>query len=396
MANTDGFTVPGYQIEKKLGSGGMSDVYLVRDNLNRLYALKALAPSLQQDSGFRQRFRSEAQIMASLTHPNIVQLHSYIEDEPRYCLAMEYMSGGSLKDMLRGTGPIIESRALAYLKQIASGMAYAHAKGVIHRDIKPANILVGGDGSMKITDFGIARISDSEGFTRTGTRMGTVVYMSPEQIADSKHVSPASDVFSLGVTFWEMLTGKSPYDENTESEFKIQEKIVYHDLPDPREVYPHISEHTIQILRGMTQRDVNKRLSIDAVLQMLEGKETVGEIVREAYVEPPAQTQEEPTELEPQVKDNPISALWYIPLIFIAPIFELDSISRINASRLFDRGIPIFFRHTYLGLVLAAVALFLYAFKKTALNRSKVLNIMNYMLGIKLIAWAFIVFVFIP
>lgn len=277
MANTDGFKAPGYQTERMIGAGGMSEVYLVRDNLDRLFALKALSQSLQQDSGFRQRFRSEARIMASLTHPNIVQLHSYIEDEPRYCLVMEFMSGGSLKDMLRSTGPIIESRALAFLKQIASGMAYAHAKGIIHRDIKPANILIGADGSMKITDFGIARISDSEGYTKTGARMGTVVYMSPEQIADSKHVSPASDVFSLGVTFWEMLTGKVPYNESTESEFKILEKIVYQDLPDPREVYPHISDRTINILRGMTQRDVNQRLSIDQVLAMLDGKETVVE-----------------------------------------------------------------------------------------------------------------------
>lgn len=392
MANTDGFTVPGYQIEKKLGSGGMSDVYLVRDNLNRLYALKALAPSLQQDTGFRQRFRSEAQIMASLTHPNIVQLHSYIEDEPRYCLAMEYMSGGSLKDMLRGTGPIIESRALAYLKQIVSGMAYAHAKGVIHRDIKPANILVGGDGSMKITDFGIARISDSEGFTRTGTRMGTVVYMSPEQIADSKHVSPASDVFSLGVTFWEMLTGKTPYDENTESEFKILEKIVYQDLPDPREVYPHISEHTIQILRGMTQRDVNKRLSIDAVLQMLEGKETVTAPAPQAYIRPTVVKPEAETAVEAVEEEKPISAWWYFPLVFITPVFELLAIIIIDAHRLVS-GIPTYIQVSYWGLVFATLTAFAYSLISPS-ARSKMFKLTNYLLGLKVVVWALIVVLF--
>ena len=270
MANTDTFMVPGYRTERRIGAGGMSEVYLVRDNLERLYALKALAPSLQQDPGFRKRFRSEAQIMASLTHPNIVQLHSYIEDEPRYCLVMEYMSGGSLKDILRSTGPIIESRALGYLKQIASGMAYAHAKGIIHRDIKPANILVSGDGTMKITDFGIARISDSEGYTKTGTPMGTVVYMSPEQIADSKHVTTSTDVFSLGVTFWEMLTGIAPYNIRKDNEFQIFENIVHRDLPDPRKYNHNISNTTLRLLKRMTQRDIGKRITIIEVVNALE------------------------------------------------------------------------------------------------------------------------------
>ncbi|MCB5252270.1 MAG: serine/threonine protein kinase, partial [Candidatus Cloacimonetes bacterium] len=212
-----GDSIGSFKVVRLIGEGGMSEVYLVQDNLDRQFALKTLSANLSRDSNFRERFKQEAKIMSTLYHSNIVQLHSYFEEDDRFCLVMEYVEGGSLKDLIRKIGPIPEERALKIFSQVAGALSYAHEKGVIHRDIKPSNIMIGKDDEVKVMDFGIARMAESPGLTRTGTQMGTLIYMSPEQIRDSKHIDSKSDVYSLGVTLYEMLTGKSPYDETTES-----------------------------------------------------------------------------------------------------------------------------------------------------------------------------------
>ncbi|MDD3301092.1 MAG: bifunctional serine/threonine-protein kinase/formylglycine-generating enzyme family protein, partial [Bacteroidales bacterium] len=176
------------------------------------------------------------------------------------------VEGGSLKDLIRKIGPIPEERALKIFSQVAGALSYAHEKGVIHRDIKPSNIMIGKDDEVKVMDFGIARMAESPGLTRTGTQMGTLIYMSPEQIRDSKHIDSKSDVYSLGVTLYEMLTGKSPYDETTESDFDIREKIVYKDLPDPSLSYPYISDPTLKLFRSLTQKDKESRPDTNRLL----------------------------------------------------------------------------------------------------------------------------------
>ncbi|MCB5224614.1 MAG: bifunctional serine/threonine-protein kinase/formylglycine-generating enzyme family protein, partial [Candidatus Cloacimonadaceae bacterium] len=266
MELTAGTKLGIFTIVKQIGAGGMSEVYLVKDNLGRPFALKTMSRRLSFDPSFRQRFEQEAKIMATLNHPNIVQMHSYFEAEGRFCLAMEYVEGGSLKDLSRKIGPIPEKRALNILKQIAEALSYAHGKGIIHRDIKPSNILLDADDNVKVMDFGIARMAEGPGLTMTGTQMGTLVYMSPEQIRDSKHVDEKSDIYSLGVTLYEMLTGMPPYDEQNSSDFDIRVSIVQNELPDPRKIYPHIDEQSMRLLDGLTRKNKEERLSLSKLL----------------------------------------------------------------------------------------------------------------------------------
>ncbi len=300
-----GEQVQNFRVVRSIGSGGMSEVYLVRDNLDRQFAMKVLSANLTRDPTFKERFRHEAKIMATLNHPSIVKLHSYIEPDDKFCLVMEYVEGGSLKDLIRRTGPIPEERALKIFRQIAEALAYAHGKGVIHRDIKPSNILIGEDDSVKVMDFGIARMTESPGLTRTGTQMGTLVYMSPEQIRDSKHVDCKSDVYSLGVTLYEMLTGKAPYDEATDSDYDIRVSIVNKALPDPRQVYPHISGRAVSLITEMTRKESGVRPDIAGSLSLLEEKRD------EMASAPPSREKKEPPRHQPvpAAPENPEPAV---------------------------------------------------------------------------------------
>ena len=261
-----GSIIGGFSIIRLIGEGGMSEVYLVQDNLDRQFALKTLSANLSRDSSFRERFKQEAKIMSTLHHPNIVQLHSYFEEEDTFCLVMEYVEGGSLKDLIKEIGPIPESRALNIFSHVADALSYAHDKGVIHRDIKPSNIMLGKDDEVKVMDFGIARMTESPGLTKTGTQMGTLVYMSPEQIRDSKHIDSKSDVYSLGVTLYEMLTGKAPYDESTDSDFDIREKIVYKDLPYSKSINSSLRSDTADMVVAMTRKEKDSRISLTEVV----------------------------------------------------------------------------------------------------------------------------------
>jgi len=266
MELTEGTKLGIFTIIRQIGTGGMSEVYLVKDNLDRLFALKTMSSKLSYDPSFRQRFEQEARIMASLSHPNIVQLHSYFEEDGKYCLVMEYVEGQSLKELSRKIGPIPEKRALKILRQMAEALSYAHRRGIIHRDVKPSNILLDANDNVKVMDFGIARMTEGPGLTQTGSQMGTLVYMSPEQIRDSKNVDEKTDVYSLGVSFYEMLTGKPPYNESDSNDFEIRESIVYKELPDPRKVYPHIGEHSMRLLDGFTRKNKEERLSLSEFL----------------------------------------------------------------------------------------------------------------------------------
>ncbi|NLW18679.1 MAG: SUMF1/EgtB/PvdO family nonheme iron enzyme [Candidatus Cloacimonetes bacterium] len=278
MELTAGMKLGIFTIIRQIGAGGMSEVYLVRDNLDRLFALKTMSSKRSYDPSFRQRFEQEARIMASLSHPNIVQLHSYFEEEGRFCLVMEYVEGGSLRELSRKIGPIPEKRALNILKQIAEALSYAHSKGIIHRDVKPSNILLDANDNVKVMDFGIARMTESPGLTKTGSQMGTLVYMSPEQIRDSKHVDEKSDIYSLGVTLYEMLTGMPPFDEKNSSDFDIRVNIVQNELPDPRDIYPHIGEESLHLFIGLTKKDKEERLSLSELLtDMLPEKQKLTE-----------------------------------------------------------------------------------------------------------------------
>jgi serine/threonine-protein kinase len=199
-----------YLIVRKLGSGGMADVYLAEDQeLGRRVALKLLDDRHSADEQFVERFRREAQNAAGLNHPNIVSIFDRGQAEETYYIAMEFLDGRSLKELVLRNGPTPIPIAIDYARQILQALAFAHRHGIVHRDIKPHNIVVGRDGRLKVTDFGIARSGASQ-MTEAGSIVGTAQYLSPEQ-ARGAQVDPRSDLYSLGIVMYEMLTGKVPF-----------------------------------------------------------------------------------------------------------------------------------------------------------------------------------------
>ncbi|MDQ5809944.1 MAG: protein kinase, partial [Actinomycetota bacterium] len=230
-----------YRIVQPLGNGGMAEVYLAHDDiLDRDVALKVMSGRYAGDEEFVERFKREAQSAAALSHPNIVSIFDRgAAEDGTYYIAMEYLPGGTLKDRITKRGAIPPRTAAAVALQIAGALCAAHERGVIHRDIKPHNILITESGDVKVTDFGIARAASSSTMTRTGSILGTAHYISPEQ-AMGEPVGPASDLYSLGVVLYEMLTGELPFD--AETPLGIAMKHVSGHLRPPKEVNPQVPE----------------------------------------------------------------------------------------------------------------------------------------------------------
>ena len=255
-----GTTLNNFHVLKKIGEGGMGEVYLAEDeSLGRKVALKVLNPALTADSQFVERFKQEARVQASMSHNNIVQLYSFFIHEDKYIMALEYADGITLKELIRKTGPIPEERTIKIFNQICEALQYAHNKNIVHRDIKPSNIMIDSQDRVKIMDFGIAKIMGDMGLTRTGAKVGTLYYMSPEQVMARKDIDQRTDIYSLGITLFEMLAGKMPFDTNTDSDFVVMNHIVNSNLPDPRQHYPYISDDIISILHKMTEKDRDDR-----------------------------------------------------------------------------------------------------------------------------------------
>ena len=255
-----GTIIQNYKVIAQIGSDGMGAVYKCEYlQLGSIVALKELNTQLTVDPGFVQRFRQEAQLQTKLSHANIVNLLTFFEDSGQYYMVLEYAEGKTLKDVIRSTGPIPEDRALNILKQILQALAYAHGKNIIHRDIKPSNIILHDNDEVKILDFGLARMIGEQGLAQTRRQLGTVTYMSPEQVKALKDIDGRSDIYSTGVIFFEMLSGRLPYDTNTDSDYDIMNQIVQAKLPDPRNYYPNISEHTIIVLIKMLEKDRDNR-----------------------------------------------------------------------------------------------------------------------------------------
>ena len=199
-----------YRIMRKLGSGGMADVYLAEDEeLGRRVAIKILNDKYAPDDQFVERFRREAKNAAGLSHPNIVSIYDRGEAEGTYYIAMEYLDGRSLKELVVARGPLPIPDAIAATRQVLSALRFAHRKGVVHRDIKPHNVMADADGRLKVTDFGIARAGVSQ-MTEAGSIIGTAQYLSPEQ-ARGAPVDQRSDLYSMGIVLYEMLTGQVPF-----------------------------------------------------------------------------------------------------------------------------------------------------------------------------------------
>jgi eukaryotic-like serine/threonine-protein kinase len=210
-----------YRIQRKLGAGGMADVYLAEDQeLGRRVAIKILNGRHANDAQFIERFRREAKNAAALNHPNIVSIYDRGNAEDTYYIAMEFLDGRTLKELIvsRGAAPV--NVAIEYARQILSALRFAHRHGIVHRDIKPHNVLVDSEGRVKVTDFGIARAGTSQ-MTETGSIVGTAQYLSPEQ-ARGGEVDQRSDLYSLGIVLYELLTGKTPFDGDTPVEIAMK------------------------------------------------------------------------------------------------------------------------------------------------------------------------------
>jgi serine/threonine-protein kinase len=221
----EGTTLAGrYRVERRLGRGGMAEVFLARDlRLDRLIALKVLAPALSSDPAFVARFRREAQAAAGLSHPNIVAVYDWGEALGSYYIAMEYAPGRTLAEVIEADAPLASERTALIGAQVAAALAAAHREGVVHRDIKPSNVILGEEDAVKVTDFGIAHVVEEAGtrLTTTGTVLGTPAYLSPEQ-AEGRAVDGRSDVYSLGVVLYELATGATPFQGQTSAALAYQ------------------------------------------------------------------------------------------------------------------------------------------------------------------------------
>ncbi len=218
-----------YRVVRKLGSGGMADVYLAEDEeLGRRVAIKILNERHANDEQFVERFRREAKNAAGLSHPNIVSIYDRGEAEGTYYIAMEYLDGRSLKELVVARGPLPIGDAIAFTREVLSALRFAHRKGVVHRDIKPHNVMADADGRLKVTDFGIARAGASQ-MTEAGSIIGTAQYLSPEQ-ARGTAVDQRSDLYSVGIVLYELLTGTVPFNGETPVEIAMRH---LSDTPQP-------------------------------------------------------------------------------------------------------------------------------------------------------------------
>ncbi|HSB37620.1 MAG TPA: Stk1 family PASTA domain-containing Ser/Thr kinase [Gaiellaceae bacterium] len=245
-----------YRILRKLGAGGMADVYLAEDQeLGRRVAIKILNDRHAADDSFVERFRREAKNAAGLSHPHIVSIYDRGEAEGTYYIAMEYLDGRSLKELIVGRGPAPVKTAIDYTRQILAAVGFAHKHGIVHRDIKPHNVLVGPEGRLKVTDFGIARSGASQ-MTEVGSIIGTAQYLSPEQ-ARGAPVDQTSDLYSVGVVLYEMLTGRVPFTGDTPLEIAMKH---LSEVPKPpSELRPEVPHDLDSIVLRALAKDPAER-----------------------------------------------------------------------------------------------------------------------------------------
>src|SRR6188472_2835590 len=247
-----------YRLDAQIGSGGMSTVYRAFDStLERRVAVKLMHREIAADTDQLERFRREARSVAQLSHPHIVGVIDAGEEDGRPYIVFEYVEGETLKDRIRRMGRLPVDEAIAYAIEIARALGAAHARHIVHRDVKPQNVLIDEEGSAKVTDFGIARsLDDDEGLTADGRVLGTTDYVSPEQ-ALGHDVNGQSDIYSLGVVLYEMLTGDVPF--HGENQVSVAMKHVREDLPDVAVRRPEISASLGSVLDRMTDKDLARR-----------------------------------------------------------------------------------------------------------------------------------------
>jgi serine/threonine-protein kinase len=246
-----------YRLEERIGSGGMSTVYRAFDEtLERWVAIKVLHHTMEDDPVQLERFRREARTVARLSHPHVVTVIDAGEDEGHPFIVFEYVDGDTLKALIKRTGPLPVVEAVAYAIEVGRGLMAAHGERLVHRDVKPQNVLIDPDGRAKVTDFGISRSLDADGLTATGRVLGTTDYVAPEQ-ALGEDVTEQSDVYSLGICLFEMLTGAVPF--TAESQVGVAMKHVRDPLPDVQALRPDMSAALAAIVERSTAKERRNR-----------------------------------------------------------------------------------------------------------------------------------------
>ena len=260
-----GRTIGNYRVIAKLGEGGMGTVYRAIDTMvEREVALKSLKPEIAAQPGLVERFRSEAVLLARLNHPAVAHLYTFFKDGGEYFMAMEYVAGNTLEALIRNHGPIPYPRALAYLTQILHGVGHAHSLGILHRDLKPSNVMLTPQEKVKIMDFGIARALGAAGMTRDGRVIGTLEYLAPERIR-GRQDDPRSDLYSVGVTLFEMLTGRLPF--AADSDYDLLTAQVQMQPPRPSTLGVRLPPGVENLLMTSLEKDPDRRYASAAAFE---------------------------------------------------------------------------------------------------------------------------------
>jgi serine/threonine-protein kinase len=292
MTNKDsdliGKTIGNYKIISKLGSGGMAVVYKAHElSLNRIVALKVLSSHLSENNEFIKRFEREARAAAKLNHPNIIQIYAIGEEEGIHFFSMEYVKGKTLAEIIEEEKKLTYDKAIPIIIQTAEALSEAHKHGIVHRDMKPSNIMVNNNGTVKVTDFGIAYVSQETKLTKSGSIIGTPEYLSPEQ-CEAKTIDNRSDIYSLGVTFYELLSGKTPYKADTPVSMLLE--IVKGNFPPLNEVNPDIPEFIQKIVEKMMQTKPEDRFNnanelIESLKKHMEKSISTKDFEKEKHIE---------------------------------------------------------------------------------------------------------------
>ncbi|MGZ7066082.1 MAG: protein kinase domain-containing protein, partial [Candidatus Aminicenantales bacterium] len=246
-----------YQIVEELGGGGMGKVYRALDTkVGEEIAVKIIKPEIAADKTTVERFKNELKIARKIVHKSVGRVYDLNEDKGTFYITMEYVRGEDLKAFIRSSGQMAVGTSLRVARQVAEGLAEAHKLGIIHRDLKPSNIMIDRDGNARIMDFGIARLVGARGMTGGNVMIGTPEYMSPEQV-EGKEADPGTDLYSLGIVLFEMLTGRLPFEGETPLSVAVKQKS--EPPPDPRKLNPQIPEDLGRIVLKCLEKAKDKR-----------------------------------------------------------------------------------------------------------------------------------------
>ena len=328
--------IQNYKILSPLGQGGMATVYLAEHNLlGNKSAFKLLNKEFVHNENIRKRFLAEARSMARMSHSNIIKVTDLIDDGEMVAFVMEYVEGETLKEYIERKIKLTDEEIQSIFVQMVEAVGYVHKQNLVHRDIKPSNFMVDKKGKVKLMDFGIAKNTDANAaeYTQTGTgmQMGTPMYMSPEQVKSTKEVSFASDIYSLGVVLWQMVTGEKPYDLKTLSSFDLQTKIVTEKIPLTNTFWDSMIEKA-------TQKEVRHRFldcaGFSDVIQGNRNKETKKieeETIEHTVIEHTSPKDKESSipKKEVEIKETKTTTenitskkrKWFIPVVFAALVF---------------------------------------------------------------------------